>query len=191
MLDVEKILRESGAVLQGHFLLTSGLHSPTYMEKFRILERPETTSQLCTMIADHFRGFNVQLVAGPTMGGVILAYEVARQLGVRALFAEREGDKRVFRRGFTITPGERVLVVDDVVTTGGSVSEVIEEVKRKSGTVVGVGLLVNRGKGNVDFGVPTFGCYELSIPNYPPEKCPQCAAGIPLVKPGSSTRPLE
>jgi orotate phosphoribosyltransferase len=125
--DAERIFREAGAVIEGHFLLTSGLHSPVYWEKFRVLEQPRYTERLCRMIAKHFHDQNVQLVAGPTTGGVIISYEVARQLGLRSIFAEREGTTRVFRRGFEITPGERVLVVDDILTTGGSIREVISE----------------------------------------------------------------
>ena len=124
-------------------------------------------------------------MAGPTTGGIILAYEVARQLGVRGIFAEKHVEGRVFQRGFTITPSERVLVVDDVLTTGGSIYEVMAEVRRKRAEVIGVGVLVDRSQGGIDFGVPLFSCYQTSIPTYSPEDCPLCAAKVPLTKPGS------
>jgi orotate phosphoribosyltransferase len=184
--DAERIFREAGAVMEGHFQLTSGLHSPIYWEKFRVLEQPRYTERLCRMIATHFRDQNVELVAGPTTGGVIISYEVAKQLGRRSIFAEREGPARVFRRGFEIKPIERVLVVDDILTTGGSVREVISEVKRKGGQLIGVGVLVDRSEGTVDFGVPLFSCYRTSVPTYKPEECPLCRKGMPLSKPGSS-----
>ena len=183
--DAESMFREAGAVMEGHFRLTSGLHSPIYWEKFRVLEQPRFTERLCRMIATHFQDQNVQLVAGPTTGGVIISYEVAKQLGLRGIFAEREGATRVFRRGFEIRPTERVLVVDDILTTGGSVREVISEVKRKGGQLIGVGVLVDRSEGAVDFGVPLFGCFKTSVPTYRPEECPLCLKGIPISKPGS------
>ncbi len=136
------------------------------------------------MIARHFMDQGVKLVAGPTTGGVILAYEVARQLGVRSIYAEKEGTARVFRRGFNISRGERTLVVDDVLTTGGSVYEVTNEVRRRGGEVVGIGVLVDRSTGGVDFGVPLFSCYQTSAPNYRPEDCPLCATKVPLTEPG-------
>jgi orotate phosphoribosyltransferase len=184
--DVESIFRQSGALMEGHFLLTSGQHSPAYWEKFRILQHPRYTEMLCKKIAQHFKGERLDLVAGPTVGGIILAYEVARQLGVRAVFAEREETRRVFRRGQNISPGERVLVVDDVLTTGGSIKEVIEAIKETGGVVAGIGLLVDRTMAVVDFGVPLFSCYRSQIPTYPASGCPLCAKGNPLVKPGSS-----
>lgn len=183
--EAEKIFRATGAILEGHFLLSSGLHSPIYWEKFRVLQYPHYTERLCQLIAKHFQDQEVQLVAGPATGGILLAYEVARQLGVRSIFAERQGKVRVFRRGFNITPGERVLVVDDVLTTGGSIYEVIAKVRRRGGEVIGVGVLVDRSQGGVNFGVPLFSCYQTSTPTYVPEDCPLCAAKIPLVKPGS------
>jgi orotate phosphoribosyltransferase len=183
--DAERIFREVGAVMEGHFLLTSGLHSPTYWEKFRVLEQPRYAERLCRMIASHFRDQNIELVAGPTTGGVIISYEVAKQLGLRSIFAEREGTTRVFRRGFAVKPNERVLVVDDILTTGGSIREVISEVKRKGGQLIGVGVLVDRSEGAVDFGVPLFSCHKASVPTYKPEECPLCRKGMPLSKPGS------
>ncbi len=181
----ERMFREAGAIIEGHFLLTSGLHSPVYWEKFRVLEQPRYTERLCGMIAAHFRDRDVQLVAGPTTGGIIISYEVARQLGRRSIFAEREGNARVFRRGFDIPRGQRVLVVDDILTTGGSILEVIREVDRKGGQLVGVGVLVDRSGGTIDFGAPLFSCYSTSVPSYRPGECPLCRAGKPLTKPGS------
>lgn len=138
------------------------------------------------MIAAHFQPQDIQLVAGPTIGGVILAFEVARQLGVRGIFAEREGDIRSFRRGFNISPGERTLIVDDIATTGKSVDEVTAAVTRQGGTVAGIGVLVDRSEKGLEFGVPFFSCLRTVTPTYRPEDCPLCKAKIPLTRPGGS-----
>jgi orotate phosphoribosyltransferase len=185
--SVEEIFRKSGAVLEGHFLLTSGRHSPVYWEKFQVLQYPEYTEQLCRIIADHFRDQDIKVVAGPTTGGIVLAYEVARQLGVRGIFAEK-GDKggREFRRGFKISPGERVLIVDDVFTRGGSIKDTIEAVNELGGKIAGIGVLIDRSPEKIDFGLPFFSCHKVEVITYKPEECPLCARGIPLVKPGSS-----
>jgi orotate phosphoribosyltransferase len=185
--NVERIFEKAGAVLKGHFLLTSGLHSPVYWEKFQVLQYPEYTEKLCRLIADHFRKNRIQVVAGPTTGGVILAYEVGRQLGVRGIFAEKsEAGGREFRRGFRIEPGERVLIVDDIMTKGGSISDTIDAVKRLGGNIAGIGVLVDRSPEKVEFGIPFFSCHRTEVITYQPQHCPLCAAGIPLVKPGSS-----
>ncbi len=183
--NVEEIFEKTGALMKGHFQLTSGRHSPLYWEKFRVLQFPEHTEQLCRQISTHFRKQGVRVVAGPTTGGIILAFEVARQLGVRGIFAEREGQERAFRRGFTISPGERVLIVDDVLTTGKSVREVMAAVTRLKGTIVGIGVMVDRSEQGLDFGVPLFSCHRVITQTYLPEDCPLCAAKIPLVKPGT------
>lgn len=185
--NVEEIFHKSGAVLKGHFQLTSELHSPVYWEKFRVLEFPSLTEKLCRMISSHYEKQKIQVVAGPTTGGIILAYEVARQLGVRGIFAEKKGDEpRAFRRGFDISPGEQVLIVDDILTTGKSIVEVMELVTGRGGKVIGIGVLVDRSEGKLGFGVPLFSCLRKVSPTYIPPDCPLCAAGIPLVKPGSS-----
>ena len=138
------LLREVGAVMDGHFRLTSGRHSPVYVEKFRLLQHPQHTERLCRLIADRFRDERPELVAGPTTGGVILSYEVARLLGLRGIFAEKSAAGRAFQRGFQVRAGERTLIVDDVLTTGGSIREVIEAVRRAEGAPIGVGVLVDR-----------------------------------------------
>jgi orotate phosphoribosyltransferase len=186
-MNAEEMFRKSGAVLEGHFVLTSGRHSPVYWEKFRVMQYPAYVQQLCGMITDHFRNESIQLVAGPTTAGIILAFEIARQLGVRAIYAEKAENKTfAFKRGAAISPGDRVLVVDDVLTTGGSIKEVIAAVKERKGTVVGVGVLVDRTEQKFDFGAPLFGCLRAEAVSYPPDKCPLCEAKIPLVKPGGS-----
>ena len=187
MENVEEIFQKSGAILKGHFLLASGLHSPVYWEKFRVLESPHYTEQLCRMIADHFRKQNIEVVAAPTTGGIILAFETARQLGVRGIFAEREGaTERAFRRGFGVNPGERVLIVDDILTTGSSIRQVMAAVVKQGGQIMGIGVLVDRSEQGVGFGVSLFSCLRSITPTYPPQDCPMCAQNIPLVKPGSS-----
>ncbi len=180
MVEAEAILRRLGALLRGHFQLASGLHSALYVEKFRLLEWPAETEQLCRLLADHFRSEGPSLVAGPTTGGTILSYEVARQLGVRSIFAEKAEGRRRFGRGFRVEPGERALVVDDVLTTGGSVREVLEALKEAGGVSIGVGVLVDRSGGRLDLGVPLFACLTLDLPSYQPDKCPLCARGEPL-----------
>ncbi len=185
--NIEEIFHQSGAILKGHFLLASGLHSPIYWEKFRVLQYPNYTEQLCRLIADHFREQRIQVVAGPTTGGIILAFETARQLGVRGIFAEKTGTaERAFRRDFSIDPGERVLIVDDILTTGSSIREVMAAVAKQEGIVIGIGVLVDRSEQRVEFGVPLFSCHRSITPTYTPQNCPLCAARIPLVKPGSS-----
>ena len=181
MPDARAAFDRSGAHLRGHFEYTSGRHGADYLEKFRILENPSATAELAGLIAARFEPLGVQLVAGPTTGGVILAYEVARQLGVPAVYAER-GEKggRVLRRGFSIEPGTRVLVVDDIVTTGGSIREMLECVAAAGGTAVGVGVLGDRTGGTVAPGVPFYACLTVDFPSYPPGECPLCAAGMPI-----------
>jgi orotate phosphoribosyltransferase len=182
--EVLNIFKKAGALLEGHFLLTSGLHSPVYWEKFRVLQYPESTAQLCSLIARHYKDQKIQVVAGPTTGGVILAFEVAKQLGVRSAFAEKEGTSRVFRRGFTIKPGERVLIVDDILTTGGSVVEVIKAVNKVSGNIVGIGVMVNRSDQEIDLGAPLYSCLKSAATTYKPDECPLCAERVPLVRLG-------
>ncbi|MBA7629357.1 Orotate phosphoribosyltransferase [subsurface metagenome] len=183
--NIEEIFEKSGAILKGHFLLTSGRHSPVYWEKFKVLQSPPHTEQLCRMIADHFREQKIQVVAAPTTGGIILAFETAKQLGVRGIFAEKTGEKeRAFKRGFNIEPGERVLIVDDILTTGGSIREVIAAAKKLGGQIIGIGVMVDRSEQEMDFGVPLFSCLRAETVTYSPEDCPLCKAKIPLVKPG-------
>jgi orotate phosphoribosyltransferase len=186
--NVVAMFEKSEALLKGHFLLASGLHSPVYWEKARVLQYPEYTEKLCRMIADHYRQAGAEVVAGPTTPGIILAYETARQLGVRGIFAEKDeaGGGRAFRRGFRISPGEKVLIVDDILTTGGSVREVIDAVNMLGGRIIGVGVMVDRSAPPVDFGLPFYACHRAEEIAYPAAKCPLCAQGIPLVRPGSS-----
>jgi orotate phosphoribosyltransferase len=185
---VERLLEDVGAVMAGHFLLTSGRHSPIYLEKFRFLEYPEHTAHLSSSIARHFKDAGIQVVAGPTTGGVIVAYEVARQLEARSIYAERgEGESRVFRRGFTIDANEPVLVVDDIVTTGGSLRAMLDAVTAIGGRVAGVGVIIDRAEEPVPLDVPYFACYELRLPTYAASQCPQCRDGMPLTAPGRGT----
>ena len=182
---VLKIFKMAGAIKEGHFLLASGLHSPVYWEKFRILQQPHYTEKLCRLIAQHFKKQRIDVVAGPTTGGIILAFETARQLGVRSIFAEKEGEVRLFRRHFEIAPGEHILVVDDILTTGSSLRETISAVDKLGGIVVGIGVLVDRSEKDLVFNLPLFSCLRAPTTTYSPEQCPLCAAHIPLVKPGA------
>jgi orotate phosphoribosyltransferase len=191
--DVERIFRDSGALREGHFILASGRHSPLYLEKFQVLQHPAETERLCAAIATLAGSLEVETVAGPTTGGIILAHEVARQLGVRAVYAERrEGAAgREFRRGFALRRGERVLVVDDIMTTGGSVQETIEAVRAAGGTVVGASVLVDRSGGSARLDVPLHALWGLDIPTYPVAECPLCAKGVPAMHPGTTPAPVS
>ena len=190
--DVERVFRDSGALREGHFILASGRHSPLYLEKFQVLQRPAETERLCSAIAAWARSLEVETVAGPTTGGIILAHEVARQLGVRAIYAERRDGTsgREFRRGFALAPGERVLVVDDIMTTGGSVQETIDAVRAAGATVAGASVLVDRSGGAARLEVPLHALWRLDIPSYPAAECPLCAKGVPAMHPGTTSARL-
>ncbi|MDF3037327.1 MAG: orotate phosphoribosyltransferase [Thermomicrobiales bacterium] len=187
--DILAVMRASGALKEGHFLLSSGRHSDRYVEKFDLLRQPEATSQVCTLIADRFRDRGVDVVAGPTTGGVILAFEVARQLGVAAAYAERASGSvtaREFRRGTRFAQGARILVVDDILTTGGSVRETLRALNRQPVEVVGIAVLVDRSSEGIDLGVPLHSLATMDIATWEPETCPLCARGIPLTRPGTT-----
>lgn len=179
------LFRKSEALLDGHFLLTSGKHSAQYMQCAQVLQYPDRAAILAEGLAVAFRDMGVQTVIGPAMGGILVAHEVAKALGVRALFTERENGIMRLRRGFTLSPGERVLVVEDVITTGGSVREVLSVVREFEAIPVGVGVLVDRTGGTVDFGLPQSSIIQLNIQAFEAQECPLCAQGIPAIKPGS------
>ncbi|MER3413245.1 MAG: orotate phosphoribosyltransferase [Armatimonadota bacterium] len=185
MADLIGAMEGAGAILRGHFLLSSGRHSDVYFEKFRILERPALLSQACAEIAKSVEDSAVDLVAGPTTGGVIIAFEVARQMGVHALYVEREGERRVLRRGAHLPRGSRVLVVDDVLTTGLSVREVMSLLRDAGGEIVGVGVLVDRSEEPVEYGVPLFAAARVHAKSYAPDEVPDWLAEIPITDPGS------
>lgn len=183
---VLEIFQETGVLLEGHFLLTSGRHSNAYLQCARVFQYPQCAEELCGALAETFRAANVDVCIGPALGGVVIAYETARALGIRGLFAERDKDGTMsLRRGFTIQPGERVLVLEDVVTTGGSVKEVLELVGSMGGNAVGVGTIVDRSGGSADFGVPYSSLIRLEVVSHHPADCPLCKEGIAAVKPGS------
>ena len=187
--DARHAFESAGAFLRGHFVYTSGRHGADYLEKFRILEDPRATTELSGMIADRFRSIKPELVAGPTTGGIILAFEIARQLGVEAVYVERgESGGRVLRRGFEILPDTRVLVVDDVVTTGGSLVETQACIANAGGVVIGIGVLADRTAGRVATDVPFYACLTVDFPSYPPEACPLCASGVPVAPPRGSNK---
>jgi orotate phosphoribosyltransferase len=198
----EELFRASGALREGHFKLKSGRHGDAYVEKFAVLSDPAATSELCGFWRARYAEAGVEVVAGPTTGGVILAFETGRQLGTRAIFAEevRADDattRREFRRGFTIRPGERVLLVDDILTTGGSILAMLPAVEAMGGEIVGCEVLVDRSGGRSSIespltsrSYPLHALWRLELPTYEPgaETCPKCAAGEALVAPGSTGR---
>jgi len=182
--DLARVLEEHGALLNGHFRLSSGRHSSQFVQKFRILEQPVLVERVAReIIARLHPEINPNVVVSAAVGGIILGYEVARQLGVRAIFVEKEAGTPRLRRGFVLEPGDRALVVEDVVTTGGSVREVLDVVRASGAEAVALGVIVRREP--VDFGVPTIALLELPIASYAPEECPQCKAGEPVTEPGS------
>lgn len=187
-MDQEKVLdiyRKTGALLNGHFLLSSGLHSDRYLQSALVLQQPDIATKLCAELAVNFKGQNVEAVIAPALGGVFVSHETARALGVRALFAERVNGELTLRRGFTIKPGERVLVVEDVITTGKSTRETIEVVRKAGGVAIAAASLVDRSGGKAELGVPYRSLVTLDVPSYSAEACPMCKAGSAPVKPGS------
>jgi len=193
--EILQIFKDTNALLEGHFVLTNGLHSPHYIEKFRVLEQPHFTEMLCIELAKKFKDDNISVVVGPMTGGIILAYETGKQLGTKAIFTERVDGKMKFRRGFTLSPDDKILIVEDIITTGGSVMEVIETIKTdgentNSGkpSIVGIGALVDRSGGKTVFGYPFNPLVTMDVAAYKPEECPLCKSGVPVTKPGSTNK---
>jgi orotate phosphoribosyltransferase len=189
--DVRKIFIDSGALMQGHFLLSSGKHSGEYWEKFWVLQYPDRVQNLCTEIARRFAEDRIELVLGPTTGGILLAFEVARQFGVKALYAESENGKRALRRGLTLDAQTRTLIVDDVMTTGLAVKECIDLANEHGAEIVGTAVLVDRSGGAVDLGYRSENLLTVEAVTYESDVCPLCAQGLPLKKPGSRAQPFS
>ena len=182
--DLGTILENSGAILKGHFVLTSGRHSDTYFEKFRVLEQPEVLVALCREIAENFKDQAVEFVAGPTTGGIIIAFEVARQMGLQSVYIESENGEKTLRRGKTLPEGANVLIVDDVLTTGRSLFESRDAILKAGGNPVGYGVLINRARGELD--LPNlFSAYTVEATSYAPDELPDWLAAIPTSKPGT------
>jgi orotate phosphoribosyltransferase len=180
---LERELAERGALLSGHFRLSSGRHSDRFVQKFRILEDPEIVEKVAAALAASAQAYAPNIVVSAAVGGIVLGYEVARQLGTKAIFVEKEDGAPALRRGFALGPGDRACVVEDVVTTGGSVREVLAVVRARGAQPVCVAAIVRRQP--VDFGVPTFALLDLPVTSYDPAACPQCANGEPIDEPGS------
>ncbi|MGI6128940.1 MAG: orotate phosphoribosyltransferase [bacterium] len=183
--EVEAVLKHTGVYKPGHFQFTSGLHSDIYLEKFQVMQYPEYTEILCAEMARRTKHLKPDVVIGPAVGGIILAYELGRQLGVRSLFTERVEGKMQLRRGFSVAAGERVLLVEDIVTTGGSAREVLEAIAPLKAEVVGITCLVDRSDGQVQFPVEFYPLLSMDIASWDPAECPLCKQGVPLVIPGS------
>ena len=182
-----QLYEKTGALMRGHFRLTSGLHSDVYLQSALVLQHPEHAAELGAGLAAAFRNDGVQTVLAPAIGGILVAHEVARALGVRALFTEREDGVMRLRRGFALTTGERCLVVEDVITTGGSTREVVECVQHHGAIVVGVGSLIDRSGGAAAFPVKRAALATVTATTWAPEACPLCKAGGQAIKPGSRT----
>jgi len=183
--DVLKLFEKHGALLTGHFRLSSGLHSGKYLQCALVLQYPNIAEQLSRALADMFSKDRPDLVIGPALGGITLAYEMARVFGVRGVFTERQDGAMILRRGFSIAPGEKALVAEDVVTTGGSTREVIEVVKNSGGQVIGVGCIIDRSDLGIDFAAPFRSLAKINIETFKEEACPLCRSGMPLTRPGS------
>jgi orotate phosphoribosyltransferase len=183
--EIIAIYKKSGALLEGHYELSSGLHSPSYLQSALVLQHPEYASMLCKKLAEVFKDRKIEVVIAPALGGIIVAYEVARHLNVRAVFAEREKGELTLRRGFNIKEGERTLVVEDVITTGLSVKETIAAVEKNKGMLVGVGSLIDRSGGKAEIGHPYHSLVVLNVPAYKLADCPLCKSGKKITKPGS------
>ena len=179
------LFRRVGALLEGHFRLTSGLHSPGYLQCALVLQHPAEAETCGAAIAGRVRGLGVQAVLSPAIGGLVIGHEVARALGVRAMFAERQEGRLTLRRGFSLTPGERVLVVEDVVTTGGSTRETIDVARVAGAKVIGAASIIDRSGGQQGLDVPFHALATVTFPTYQADACPLCASGQPIVKPGS------
>jgi orotate phosphoribosyltransferase len=182
-----QLFRQSGALLDGHFRLTSGLHSSGYLQCALVLQHPVNAASLGAAVAEVVRSRGVTVVLSPALGGIVIGHEVGRALGVRAIFAERQDGRLQLRRGFTLDTSDRVLVVEDVVTTGGSTRETLDVARGAGATPVAAAAIVDRSDTETDLGVPFSALLRIRLPTYQPDECPLCAQGLPVVKPGSRT----
>lgn len=185
--EIVGIFKKADALLEGHFKLSSGLHSSQYLQCARVLEDPRIAERVCGALAGMFRQDKPSVVVAPALGGIIVSYEVARSLGVRGVFSERVDGKMCLRRGFALSKKDRALIVEDVITTGKSTKEVIEVVKETGAEIIGVGSIADRSEQTIKFGAPFKSLVKIDIITYKPEDCPMCKKKIPLVKPGSRT----
>jgi len=183
--EVIQKFRNTGALLEGHFVLTSGLHSSVYLQCVLVLQHPREAEKLGCSIAQNFQKKNIQLVAAPAIGGLVIGHEVAKALGARFIWTERENGTMTLRRGFSVSPGERTLVVEDVVTTGGSTRETIEALQAAGADVVGAASIIDRSSGEADVGVARVALATLDVPSVDPAVCEACKRGEPAIKPGS------
>ncbi len=183
--EVIERFRRTGALLEGHFVLTSGLHSPQYLQCALVLQYPPEAEAMACALAAHFRGQHIETIVAPAIGGIVIGYEVARALGVRSIWTERAEGRMTLRRGFSVHSGESVVVVEDVVTTGGSTRETIEALRIAGARVVGAASIIDRSDGRADVGVPRVALATLNVPAHDPSACPSCLRGDLAVKPGS------
>ena len=184
--EIKDLFLTSGALMEGHFKLTSGLHSPQYVNKFDLLSKPEYAAPLLEEMASRWKDKKVEIVVGPAVGGIIISYEIARHLNINGIFLERKNGAMTMSRGFEIKPDQRVLVVEDVVTIGGSVKEVCDVVSEAGGSVIGISLMVDRSGGKVSFGIETDSLLTLDLETFYPDDCPMCDDGISFSTPGST-----
>ncbi len=185
--EIVSTFQKIGALLEGHFLLRSGLHSNRFFQAALLLQYPDIAESLCAEIAEQAKQYSPDLVISPAIGGILVGQEIARALKVRAIFADKENDMLVLKRGFSIKPGEKVLVAEDVVTKGGRVQQTIDLVRKLGGDPVAVGVIVDRSGGEAKFGLPLLSLIKLELATYQPDSCPLCKAKIPLVRPGSKS----
>lgn len=183
--EVIERFKRTGALLEGHFILTSGLHSTLYLQCALLLQHTAEAIAFGESLAEHYRDQNIETVAAPAIGGLVIGYEVARALGARFIWTEREDGRMTLRRGFTVRPGESMIVIEDVVTTGGSTRETVEALRTAGARVIGAASIIDRSSGRADVGVPRFALATLDVPSVAPAACDLCAQGIQAVKPGS------
>ena len=189
--EVIERFKRTGALLEGHFVLTSGLHSERYLQCALVLQYPPEAEAFGRALAERFRAEGIETVAAPAIGGIVIGYEVARALGARSIWTEREQGRMTLRRGFTVRPGETILVVEDVITTGGSTRETIDALRLAGARVIAAASIIDRSGGRADVGVPRIALATLDVPALAPAACPLCAQGVPAIKPGSRKTSAE
>ncbi|MGH9971672.1 MAG: orotate phosphoribosyltransferase [Pyrinomonadaceae bacterium] len=189
--EILEKFRATGALLEGHFVLSSGLHSANYLQCALVLQHSAAAESFGRAIAEHFKAENIQLVASPAIGGIVIGYEVARQLGARFIWTERENGRMTLRRGFSVTPGERAIVVEDVVTTGGSTYDTVRTLQEAGADVVAAASIIDRSSGKAEVGVPRVALATLNVPSVDPSVCEQCKRGDVAIKPGSRKAPAR